>query len=222
MTRQFTSKVRGVGNIPTNPVIVIIAEGRNVTETLYFRQFNKPHAGYIVKILASGSSTDPEGMLEKLERYWNQNGLDPKRGDRGFIVLDLDCDDRKGRLIRKLEEESEIARFVVSNPCFEVWFLLHYRYTTRAFSNSSEIIRELRHYITDYEKNRDVTGILSGKTDVAIENAKKLACYFEANGAQWPSNECNPRTDVQEILEVFETLGNRIANQMRMGGMPVD
>ena len=40
MARQFSSKQRGTGKIPTNPVIVLIVEGRNVTETLYFRQFN--------------------------------------------------------------------------------------------------------------------------------------------------------------------------------------
>ena len=55
---------------------------------LYFRQFNKQRAGYSIKLLASGSSTDPEGMLANLDRFWLSNDLDPKRGDRGFIVLE--------------------------------------------------------------------------------------------------------------------------------------
>lgn len=206
MARKFSTKKRGTGLIPTNPVIVLIVEGHNVTETLYFGQFNRPHAGYSIKVLASGSSTDPEGMLANLDRFWLNNELDPDRGDRGFIVLDLDCDDRKGRLIKKLEKESEIAHFVVSNPCFEVWFLLHFRYSTHAFSSGAEVIRELRRFITDYEKNREVNGILAGHTDSAYENAKKLVRYFEENGAQWPSNECNPRTDVPDILEIIRTL----------------
>ena len=216
MARHFSTKKRGTGSLPTNPVIVLIVEGRNVTETLYFRQFNKPHTGYSIKVLASGSSTDPEGMLTNLDKFWLSNELDPSKGDRGFIVLDLDCDDQKGRLIKKLEKESEIAHFVVSNPCFEVWFLLHFRYTTHAFS-STEIIRELRRSISDYEKNRDVSGILAGRTDIAIENARKLVRYFEENQAQWPSNECNPRTDVPDILEVIRTLeAHRNASILKM------
>lgn len=206
MARKFATKIRNAEKIPTNPVIVLIVEGHNVTETLYFRQFNKPHMGYSIRVLASGSSTDPEGMLTNLDRFWLANELNPDRGDRGFIVLDLDCDDRKGQLIKKLEKESEIAHFVVSNPCFEVWFLLHFRFTTHAFSGTAEIIRELRHYISDYEKNHDVSGILSGRTDTAYENAKKLVRYFEENGALWPSNECNPRTDVPDIVNLLRTL----------------
>ncbi len=204
--RKFTAKKRGTAIIPTNPVIVLIVEGRNVTETLYFRQFNKPHAGYIIKVLASGSSTDPEGMLENLNRFWIENELNPERGDRGFVVLDLDCDDRKGKLIRSLEKKSEVTHFIVSSPCFEVWFLLHFRYTTHAFNNSAEIIRELRRYISDYEKNRDISGKLSGYTNIAYENAKKLVRYFEKDANQWPSNDCNPRTDVPDILEVIRML----------------
>lgn len=205
MARHFSIKKRGAEKLPTNPVIVLIVEGRNMTETLYFRQFNKPHTGYSIKVLASGSSTDPEGMLTNLDRFWFANELDPNKGDRGFIVLDLDCDDRKGRLIKKLEKESEIAHFVVSNPCFEVWFLLHFRYTTHAFS-SSEIIRELRRFISDYEKNRDISELLAEQADTAYENAKKLVRYFDENQASWPSNECNPRTDVPDILEVIRAL----------------
>ncbi len=209
MARKFTPRKQGASKIPANPVIVLIVEGRNVTETLYFRQYNKPHTGYILKVLASGSSTDPEGMLANLDRFWKENDLDPSKGDRGFIVLDLDCDDRKGQLIKKLEEKSKTAQFVVSNPCFEVWFLLHFRYTTHAFSNSTELIRELRRFISDYEKNRDVSEILSSHTDAAFENAKKLIRYHTENRAPWPSNECNPRTDVPDILEAINKMNTK-------------
>ena len=82
MARHFSTKKRGTEKIPTNPVIVLIVEGRNVTETLYFRQFNKPHTGYSIRVLASGSSTDPEGMLANLDRFWLSNELDPDKSRR--------------------------------------------------------------------------------------------------------------------------------------------
>ena len=119
------------------------------------------------------------------------------------VVLDLDCDDRKGKLIEKLEAGTKVAHFIVSNPCFEVWYLLHYRYTTHAFSNSTEVIKELRNYIASYEKNRDISKLLSDRIETAYQNALKLENYFQQNGYSWPSNESNPRTDMPAVIEAI-------------------
>ena len=212
MARKFSEKARGRGLKPQKPIILMVAEGHNMTESLCFRQFQKQHADYNIKILIPGSTTDPEGMLKKLERFWKTNEMDLMKGDRGFVVLDLDCDDSKGRLIEKLDQGSKIAQFVISNPCFEVWFLLHYRYTTHAYRDSSEVIKDLRNYIASYEKTQDVSGVLSDKTEIAYQNALKLERYFQKNGYNWPSNECNPRTDIPVIIDairVFEQNGKQ-------------
>ena len=155
MARSFSRKKRNTATRRQKPLILIIAEGQNVTESQYFRHFQEQHADYNIKILIPGHITDPSGMQKTILRYWDQYGMDEEKGDVAFIVLDLDCNSEKGRLIRKLEKENENARFVVSNPCFEVWFLLHFRYSTRAYYTSSEVIRDLRKYIPDYEKNTD-------------------------------------------------------------------
>ena len=203
MARKFSEKARGRGMKPQKPLILIVAEGHNVTENQYFHQFQNQHASYNIKVLIPGSATDPEGMLEKLERFWLMNEMDMMKGDRGFVVLDLDCDDSKGRLIEKLERGSKIAQFVVSNPCFEVWFLLHYRYTTHAYKDSTEVIKDLKNYIASYDKTQDVSDILSDKTETAYQNALKLEKYFQENGYRWPSNESNPRTDVPMVIEAI-------------------
>ena len=191
---------------PQKPLILIVAEGHNVTESQYFRQFQNQHAGYNIKVLIPGSATDPEGMLEKLERFWQINEMDLMKGDRGFVVLDLDCDDSKGRLIEKLDQGSKIAKFIVSNPCFEVWFLLHYKYTTHVYKDSAEVIKDLQNYITTYDKTLDVSRILSDRTETAVQNALKLKSYFQNNGCRWPSNDCNPGTDVPIVIDLIRKL----------------
>ena len=206
MARQFSEKKRNAEYRIQKPVILLITEGRNVTECLYFQQFQQQHSPYNIRILASGSSTDPEGMLDKLDRFWKDHDMDLKKGDKGFVVLDLDCNDQKATLIKKLENGSKFSHFIVSNPCFEIWFLLHYRYTTHAFNNASDVIHELRRHISNYEKTMDVSRLLSDKTDIAYINAKKLEKYFDENGATWPSNQSNPRTDVPDILDVLNHL----------------
>ncbi len=207
MARNFSVKPRNTGRRAPKPILLLVAEGHNVTETLYFKQFQKQHALYNIKIITPGSVTDPEGMLEKLEKYWLRNELDFMKGDRGFVVLDLDCDDKKAKLIEKLEASSKIAQFVVSNPCFEIWFLLHYKYTTHVYLSGAEVIRDLRNYIADYEKNKDISKLLSDKTETAFQNAIKLTRHYDKLGYKWPSNKGNPRTDVPVIINAIKELG---------------
>ena len=209
MARSFPRKKRNTAARRQKPLILIIAEGQNVTESQYFRHFQEQHVDYNIKILIPGHITDPSGMQKMILRYWDQNEMDEEKGDVAFIVLDLDCDSEKGKLIRKLEKENENARFVVSNPCFEVWFLLHFRYSTRAYYTSSEVVRDLRKYIPGYEKNTDVAVLLANDIETAMRNAERLLKHFLGIGAEWPSNECNPRTDVPVIIDVINGYKNR-------------
>ena len=140
MTRVFSKKIRNTVKRKQKPLILIIAEGKNVTESQYFESFQKQHSGFNIKVLTPGNITDPAGMQRKILQYWKDKGLDKKQGDTAFIVLDLDCSSEKAQRIKKLAESSTITRFIVSSPCFEVWFLLHFRYSTHAYTSSTEAI----------------------------------------------------------------------------------
>lgn len=200
MERMFSEKKRGSSVRRQKPLLLLITEGKNVTEKQYFKQFQKQQSSYNIRILTPGSATDPEKMWKTLERHWKEYDLSYDRGDRGCVVLDLDCNEGKARLIKELEMESKIAKFIVSNPCFEIWFLLHFRYSTHSFSDGKELIKELRKLIPGYEKNLEVAGILSDKLETAMANAQKLTDYYTEMGCQWPSVDCNPRTDVPEVI----------------------
>ena len=202
MGRKFDKKNRNVRNRRQKPVILITAEGRNVTETLYFRSFQEQHADYHIEILRQGHVTDPEGMLEKIDNYWKDNDLSEERGDIAFVVLDLDCDQNKARLVKKLAAKSKPV-FIASNPCFEVWFLLHFRFSTHQFTGNNEVLRSLNDYIPGYCKNMDVSGTLKNTTDHAMANAEKLTKHYKTLGFDWPSADCNPRTDVPVIINAI-------------------
>ncbi len=208
MARKFSKKVRDNSHRKTKPVILIIAEGTNETETQYFRSFQYQEAEYVIRVLCTGHKTDPEGMLKKLESYWNDNGFDAERGDLAFVVVDLDCNEEKAQLISRLEKESTIAEFVVSNPCFEMWFLLHFKYSTKAFSSGNAVIDELKKYIPDYEKNMDVSTIIQSRLSDAIGNVERLRQYHQDNEHKWPSKDCNPYTEVYKIIDVINSIKN--------------
>ena len=213
MARVFSKKTRNKITRKQKPLILIIAEGRNVTESQYFKSFQKQHCGFNIQMLAPGNITDPAGMQRKILQYWKDNGLDEKQGDVAFIVLDLDCSAEKAQLIKKLAKRSNITKFVVSNPCFEIWFLLHFRYSTHPYTSSSEAIRNLREYIPNYEKTTQVAALIAGNLEAAIKNARKLKEYFDRMNAEWPSESCNPRTDVPVIIDVINKFNLCCRNQ---------
>lgn len=85
---------------------------------------------------------------------------------------------------------------------------MHFRYSTRAYYTSAEVIRDLRKYIPDYEKNTDVALLIADDLETAMKNAEKLRDHFLGIGAERPSNECNPRTDVPVIIDAINRYRN--------------
>ena len=120
------------------------------------------------------------------------------------IVLDIDNDPLKAEKISELIQANtnRAISFVTSNPTFEIWFLLHFRYTTKAYPNGDAVIDDLKKYIPDYEKNKDVYSLCCDKLEEAIRNADKLETYHKGKG--WPSTDCNPRTDVAALVSLLE------------------
>ena len=202
--RSFQKKKRNLVKRERKPVMLITAEGKNKTEQLYFTSFQNQHGKYSVKFIKTGNETDPEGMYKALDAYWKRNDLSEKDGDKAYIVLDLDCYEQKAKRIQELSRRSNNIRFVVSNPCIEVWFLMHFGYSTHQFIDSKEPKRELRRYIEGYEENVDVAPILKPLLPVAMENIVRLKKYHQEIGSKWISAGCNPMTDVDEIITLLE------------------
>lgn len=50
----------------------------------------------------------------------------------------------------------------------------------------------------------DVSEILQPKLNDAQKNTDQLKSYYETLGVEWGSAECNPMTDVVEIMEELE------------------
>ena len=94
-----------------------------------------------------------------------------------------------------------------SNPCIEVWFILHFIYTTHQFKDSKEPKKELSKYIPGYEENMNISEILSPMLDMAGKHIEQLKEYYDALGISWGDVDCNPMTDVSEVLKELEVLG---------------
>ena len=201
---KFKKKERGSAWRPKNRKIIIAAEGTNVTERQYFESFLDDHPGFDIEFVTKKGATDPETLMENIDEYWeaNKKQLSADNGDEAFIVLDLDCHDWKGNTIKRLAKASLHATFIVSNPCFEIWFLLHYQYSTHYFAKSKDIEDALnvKGRIPNYSKTMKVYGCIKDRLDTALTNADRLARFYNDQHLGWPSDQCNPRTDVPKLI----------------------
>jgi hypothetical protein len=93
-------------------------------------------------------------------------------------------------------------RAIVSTPCFEIWPLLHFEYSTAPFGATmgmtvgEAVAARLRKYVPTYSKG--MSGLytaLSGKLPRALGNGRRLAKH---NGS---TSSKNPATDMHELVD---------------------
>ena len=202
--REIGIKKRGTSRRKLKPVYLIIAEGKNKTEVLYLSHFQDQEKSYSIRFVKAGYKTDADSLYNALIDKWKKLDLSAKNGDLGFVILDIDNDPLKAQKISALAQNNtntEVS-FVVSNPTFEVWLLMHFKYTTKQYKDGNTVIKELRRYLPNYEKNRDCFEDCKDKIKEAVKNSITIAEYYADN--EWPSIECNPRTDMGYLIECLE------------------
>ena len=202
--RSFSSKKRNKQNRKEKPMIIITAEGRNETEAKYFNGFRTPDCPYIIKFHKAGHLTDPTKLAESIRKRWDKEEADVRTGDMAFVVVDLDNKESKAEEIQQLEAKNRVEKFIVSNPCFEIWYLLHYEYSTRSYMNANAVIKELKKHYSGYEKTSDMHPLLKDKMDEAIVRADRLENYHSAEEHQHPDVNCNPYTDVHKLVKMLK------------------
>lgn len=187
--------------------ILIAAEGKNKTEKTYFSNFEDGKKSYNITY-ARGNNTDPLKLVKMLIKEIDELKLDLQDDDVAYCIFDTDVDPNKNKII---EEAIQLARknnikIITSSPCFELWFLLRYDYTT-ANMDSEEVIKRLKEYYPKYEKNINIYPDIIKEIDLAIDRVKKLEKYQTDNNRRIGTVEANPNTEVYKIVEYLMKKG---------------
>lgn len=133
-----------------------------------------------------------------------QEDLNLEHGDVPSCFIDVDFKlgrDRELRNAIKFAKENRTSLYL-SNPCFEIWYLLHFNYSTKQYGSNEEVIRDLKSHIFDYSKSKDVFDRIQDDLQKAIMNGKKLDYYHLSNGTIDPLKKL-PSTDVYKFVESF-------------------
>ena len=142
-------------------------------------------------------------MLDALKRECVEEDLSDTEDIAG-VILDLDCSQERAKQLRDLLSQEEYKHYeaFASNPCFEVWFVAHFHELRGTYSGSSQVLEDLKHQIPDYDKGRDCYRKLKDHTQEAIERCKAKERQYK--DFDWPSADCNPRTDVARLVELLQ------------------
>lgn len=202
----YISKKRNANTRKRKRFVVISSEGKNKTEKLYFKRFNSDK----IRIhFSKGGATHPEGMISELLVEMKDIDFQPQLGDKAYCVIDSDFNEIKNEQIAKAEKKAKTKNIevIVSGPCFEIWYLCHFIYSTKQYASNEEVIKELEKYIHGYTKSKeDVYDILLSLQEKAIANAKRLEEYNVQNNKKIHSVEFMPSTEVYKIIESIKTI----------------
>lgn len=222
------------------PLVLIVAEGKD-TEIDYFKHFNQKYVNVDVKPLDRYSSgknksrkTDPLNLVEKaIEYVENKYDISEEDGDRIWCLMDIDLNynnpnpiDSRIIEIQKAFSRSEEFRkkrkirvnLGLSNPCFELWYLLHFNYTTANMRDYDSIKKRLERDtpLSEYEKNKSVYSQIHFNTLTAIKNSEKLRVHHNFCSPILEINHStisdfvrsNPITNIDILVGYIEHLNN--------------
>lgn len=108
-------------------LFVVACEGED-REKVYFERLGDGSQRLKVEILAPDpekSLSAPKWVLDRLVRFIEKDGVNIKAGDQVWIVMDVDK--WKKEQLYNIANECKERKwgFALSNPCFEIWLLLH-------------------------------------------------------------------------------------------------
>jgi hypothetical protein len=101
-----------------------------------------------------------------------------------------------------LANSREMARdngihMAISNPCFELWLLLHFR-DSPGMQHRSKVEQMLAEYVPEYDKHVEYRTYLTGYP-VAVTRARRLDQAAQSVG----EDGRNPTTNVYELTELI-------------------
>jgi hypothetical protein len=161
---------------------VVITEGQR-TEPRYLAEL-QDHVNAVVTIRTEAPNSDPVRLaalaVERLKAARKVQALE--KNDEFWCFLDVDD---YGDQIARAREVARNGRVhvAVSNPCFEVWLLAHFRFTSAPLTRP-QLAKALADHLPGYSaksKGFDL-GVLPPLYSQASANAQRLEAHHEAAG----------------------------------------
>ena len=185
-----------------SPIILIVCEGRNKTERIYFSHYQTRDSSYRL-LIKDSEATDVMRMAKRTSYLYSHYQMDGAIGDKAFCLIDMDLNRDKYEVYLKAKRKFPQIQFIVSNPCFEIWLLYHFTENPKVECTSQAVKEQMKKYVPDYNESTDVFTLcnLQDEYAKAINRSEKKNSFY---GADKTLAERNPYTEVQDVIAVLK------------------
>ncbi|MGA2602197.1 MAG: RloB family protein [Bryobacteraceae bacterium] len=185
------------------PRFLIVCEGTQ-TEPEYFLETRIRERSVIDLQVSPGGV--PKTLVERAVAMKREAALEAKRKKDENLKYDqvwcvFDIDEHPFVPEAKQQARDNGIEVAISNPCFELWALLHFR-DQRAHIERGALHHECKQYMPGYEKRLPVSEIYHLLED-ALRRATDLDQWQNSRGC----DGANPSTGVYKIMQRIKELG---------------
>lgn len=166
-----------------NPHYWVFCEGE--TEEAYVRHLRTEYR-LPIEIVPKISGSDINAPY--IRKFKQGKPTHPK--DKDFLFYDSDVPE----ILKKLKNIRHTV-LISSNPCIELWFLLHYK-NQRSFITKEECIRQINNRNRNHYKKGKIDILLGKKLTEKCKEACARSCNLTLYG--------NPSTNVHLFIEALE------------------
>jgi hypothetical protein len=147
--------------------------GGVVTEPGYFNGLRQATRNPAVRVCVKKKGIDPTSLVDHAAAI---RELDPDAFDEIWCVIDVDQFNLPDAIA---VASNRGVRLAISNPCFEIWLLLHCADCTAPVGNPAEAVRRLKRHIPGYSKQELRFETFAPGVAEAIERARGLGPHGE-------------------------------------------
>jgi len=168
---------RDSGVVRDAPLIVIASEDTYAVHH-YLTKFRARRVQFRV-LPTQDCMSSPQAVLDRLDSYRDREQLNDD--DELWLCIDRDhwAEDNHILNLRQVRQKcvQKGYRFAISNPCFDLWILLHFvDPPPEGFRNCGEVTHQLRKLIPGYCKTSVESVVLTvDQVQQAINRAERMA-----------------------------------------------
>jgi hypothetical protein len=180
---------------------LIVCEGTR-TEPGYFNELRHTERIPIELVISPGGV--PKTLVERAVELKNAAKKDAKTRQDVNLLYDevwcvFDIDEHPAVPDAKQQARDNGIELAISNPCFELWIVLHFR-DQRAHIDRAVVQRDCAKYLPDYEKAVPFAK-LHPNYDAAVRRALDLDAWQQTRGAEGS----NPSTGVHKLTQKIKS-----------------
>ena len=177
--------------------LLVVCEGQR-TEPDYLLGYQRYVHNATVEIVIPPDRGDPRKVVEIAKSRKQSATAEARRQqdpnlafDEVWCVFDRDDHERFADACQMARDNQ--FKLAVSNPCFELWVLLHFR-DSPGMQHRTSVLRMLRDQLPDYDKRLEFNDVAQGVPD-AVARAQRL----DADATAMGEPERNPTTGVYRL-----------------------